>query len=288
MKNKNHDITVSRNFNQNLLYNFTKIFKMKKTLFTLLITMVFSNFIFGQITLEKTYSSENLQVYTNATETYYYTIGDGITDVKFYKSDYTIYKQFTPIIPSGYTYSTSIDEFASNFVISKNIFNTDSKLEIIISFSKYNSTTYQLENIIRIYNEDGVIIKEFGPNYKFDYMSDGNIYHDNTTNTNKLRLFNQATNSTEIYNLGTTSLTTKEITDKNKLTAFPIPTNKNLNIVNPNNGNNSLQVYDENGKIVINKLFTNSEKTISLDVEFLPNGLYLYKIGNFSSKFLKN
>ena len=60
--------------------------------------MVFSNFIFGQITLEKTYSSENLQVYTNATETYYYTIGDGITDVKFYKSDYTIYKQFTPII----------------------------------------------------------------------------------------------------------------------------------------------------------------------------------------------
>ena len=94
--------------------------------------------------------------------------------------------------------------------------------------------------------------------------------------------------TTVVYDLGTNSLATKELHNRNNLSAFPIPTNKILNIVNPNNGNNSLQVYDENGKIVINKLFTNSEKTISLDVEFLPNGLYLYKIGNFSSKFLKN
>ena len=35
MKNKNPDNTVSRNSNQNLLYNFTKIFKMKKTLLVL-------------------------------------------------------------------------------------------------------------------------------------------------------------------------------------------------------------------------------------------------------------
>ena len=115
-----------------------------------------------------------------------------------------------------------------------------------------------------------------------------NLQLNNTVNKNKLRLFKLSTNSTEIYNLSTNSLTTKEITDKNKLTAFPIPTNKILNIVNPNNGNNSLQVYDENGKIVINKLFTNSEKTISLDVEFLPKGIYIYKIGNINSKFLKN
>ena len=141
---------------------------------------------------------------------------------------------------------------------------------------------------IKIYNEDGILVKDFGTGYQFEDEFDFHVYYDSNSNKNKLRLFKSSSNSTEIYNLSTNSLTTKEITDKNKLTAFPIPTNKILNIVNPNNGNNSLQVYDENGKIVINKVFTNSEKTISLDVEFLPNGLYLYKIGNFSSKFLKN
>ena len=38
MKNKNSDLTVSNNSNQNLLYNFTKIFKMKKTLLVLFAT----------------------------------------------------------------------------------------------------------------------------------------------------------------------------------------------------------------------------------------------------------
>ena len=40
--------------------------------------------------------------------------------------------------------------------------------------------------------------------------------------------------------------------------------------------------------MVINKFFKNSEKIISLDIEFLPKGIYIYKIGNTNSKFLKN
>ena len=275
MKNKNSDITVSNNSNQNLLYNFTKIFKMKKNLFSLLLSTIITSYAFGQITLEKTYSSENLQVYTNSTETFYYSVGQNLSTIKIYNADYTLKKQFTlasPVDISSY----------DNFILSKNIFNTDNLLEIVTTSGNYPNYS------IKIYNEDGILVKDFGTGYQFDDEFDFHVYYDSNSNKNKLRLFKSSSNSTEIYNLSTNSLTTKEITDKNKLTAFPIPTNKILNIVNPNNGNNSLQVYDENGKIVINKLFTNSEKTISLDVEFLPNGLYLYKIGNFSSKFLKN
>ena len=275
MKNKNSDLAVSRIFNKNLLYNFTKIFKMKKNLFSLLLSTIITSYAFGQITLEKTYSSENLQVYTNSTETFYYSVGQNLSTIKIYNADYTLKKQFTLASP------VNISSY-DNFILSKNIFNTDNLLEIVTTSGNYPNYS------IKIYNEDGVLVKDFGTGYQFEDEFDFHVYYDSNSNKNKLRLFKSSSNSTEIYNLSTNSLTTKEITDKNKLTAFPIPTNKILNIVNPNNGNNSLQVYDENGKIVINKLFTNSEKTISLDVEFLPNGLYLYKIGNFSSKFLKN
>jgi hypothetical protein len=275
MKNKNSDITVSRNSNQNLLYNFTKIFKMKKNLFSLLLSTIITSYAFGQITLEKTYSSENLQVYTNSTETFYYSVGQNLSTIKIYNADYTLKKQFTLASP------VNISSY-DNFILSKNIFNTDNLLEIVTTSGNYPNYS------IKIYNEDGVLVKDFGTGYQFEDEFDFHVYYDTNSNKNKLRLFKSSSNSTEIYNLSTNSLTTKEITDKNKLTAFPIPTNKILNIVNPNNGNNSLQVYDENGKIVINKLFTNSEKTISLDVEFLPKGIYIYKIGNINSKFLKN
>ena len=275
MKNKNSDLTVSNNSNQNLLSNFTKIFKMKKNLFSLLLSTIITSYAFGQITLEKTYSSENLQVYTNSTETFYYSVGQNLSTIKIYNADYTLKKQFTlasPVDISSY----------DNFILSKNIFNTDNLLEIVTTSGNYPNYS------IKIYNEDGILVKDFGTGYQFEDEFDFHVYYDSNSNKNKLRLFKSSSNSTEIYNLSTNSLTTKEITDKNKLTAFPIPTNKILNIVNPNNGNNSLQVYDENGKIVINKLFTNSEKTISLDVEFLPKGIYIYKIGNINSKFLKN
>ena len=275
MKNKNSDLTVSNNSNQNLLYNFTKIFKMKKNLFSLLLSTIITSYAFGQITLEKTYSSENLQVYTNSTETFYYSVGQNLSTIKIYNADYTLKKQFTLASP------VNISSY-DNFILSKNIFNTDNLLEIVTTSENY------LNYSIKIYNEDGILVKDFGTGYQFEDEFDFHVYYDSNSNKNKLRLFKSSSNSTEIYNLSTNSLTTKEITDKNKLTAFPIPTNKILNIVNPNNGNNSLQVYDENGKIVINKLFTNSEKTISLDVEFLPKGIYIYKIGNINSKFLKN
>ena len=275
MKNKNSDLTVSNNSNQNLLYNFTKIFKMKKNLFSLLLSTIITSYAFGQITLEKTYSSENLQVYTNSTETFYHSVGQNLSTIKIYNADYTLKKQFTLASP------VNISSY-DNFILSKNIFNTDNLLEIVTTSGNYPNYS------IKIYNEDGVLVKDFGTGYQFEDEFDFHVYYDTNSNKNKLRLFKSSSNSTEIYNLSTNSLTTKEITDKNKLTAFPIPTNKILNIVNPNNGNNSLQVYDENGKIVINKVFTNSEKTISLDVEFLPKGIYIYKIGNINSKFLKN
>ncbi|MCA4778031.1 T9SS type A sorting domain-containing protein [Empedobacter stercoris] len=79
-----------------------------------------------------------------------------------------------------------------------------------------------------------------------------------------------------------------ESKEKNKLSIFPIPANKILNIINPKNGANKIEIFDINGKLVLNKNFANSENKISIDVENLPKGIYIYKVGELSTKFIKN
>ena len=92
----------------------------------------------------------------------------------------------------------------------------------------------------------------------------------------------------EVYQLPTSSLSSKEIQTKGKLSAFPVPANKTLNIINPNNGTNVVEIYDASGKLFINKSFPKNENRISVDVENLTKGAYTYKIGNQSAKFIKN
>ncbi|MBN9312318.1 MAG: hypothetical protein J0I53_04620 [Chryseobacterium sp.] len=40
--------------------------------------------------------------------------------------------------------------------------------------------------------------------------------------------------------------------------------------------------------MVGNKSFIKNEKRISVNVENLPKGVYIYKIGDLSSRFIKN
>ncbi len=84
-----------------------------------------------------------------------------------------------------------------------------------------------------IINEDGNIIKQFGNEYHSLYQ----IFHDAVSNQNKFVISKSSgTNTiTEVYALPTSSLTTLEIQtqNKNKLSAFPVPANKLLNIMNP-------------------------------------------------------
>lgn len=256
---------------------------MRKILFST--AMLLASIAFGQITLEKSFANDNLQVYTNATETFYYTAGQNMSTIKIYNADYTLKKQFTPTIPSGFEMDISQNK---NFILSKNIFNNDNLLEIVVNFERWDSTTSSIISIITIYNEDGIIVKDFRQSYRFDDDFDFHVYHDNTANTNKLRLFNESTNSTEIYNLSTTSLATKEIQTKNKLSAFPIPTNKILHIYNPKNNANKVDIFDVTGKLMISKSFNANEDKISVNVENLTKGNYFYNIGDLSSKFIKN
>ncbi len=255
---------------------------MKKLLLST--AVLAANFIFGQITLEKTYSSENLQVYTSAAETFYYSVGENLTSVKIYNANHSLKSQFSPTIPTGYSMNISYN----NFILSKHIFNTDNLLEIMVAFTKFDTTSgYNISKVV-IFNENGQIVKDFGDGYNFEDDNDSRVYHDNTTNTNKLKLYKFSTGSTEIYNLQTTTLAAQEVQSKSKLSAFPVPANKVLNIMNPGNEAGKVQIFDTTGKLLINKSFSANENNIAIDVEALAKGMYIYKIGDLSSKFIKN
>ena len=153
MKNKNSDLTVSNNSNQNLLYNFTKIFKMKKNLFSLLLSTIITSYAFGQITLEHSFDTgEQVLVYSD-TETLKYITLLG-TQINIYNSDYSLFKTFSISLPptSSRVFLSTYDNF--NFNVSKHLFNTDDKLEFFVFYQG------SVGNLV-VFNEDGNIAIKF-------------------------------------------------------------------------------------------------------------------------------
>ncbi|ASE63100.1 T9SS C-terminal target domain-containing protein [Chryseobacterium indologenes] len=258
---------------------------MKKLLFSAVALMA-ANFAFAQLTLEHSFTNEDAFVYSSPTETFYVS---KTTDhkLKVYNSSYALYKTVTVPMPAGFN---RLDFYGEAFSISKNIFNTDSKFEFMVSISNDTYTSYKLILI----NEDGTLIKDFHTDPNKLYDGGFNVFHDGATNTNKLIVHsgtafnNSSIPLTEVYSLPTSVLTAKEIQAGSQLSAFPIPTNKILNVVNPGSGANKIEVFDVTGKLVLNQSFSASEGKISVDVESLPKGIYIYKIGTLSSKFTKN
>ncbi|MHA3045442.1 T9SS type A sorting domain-containing protein [Riemerella anatipestifer] len=257
---------------------------MKKVLFSVA-TIFATNFTFGQITLEHSFNiSENITAYSKD-ETVYVSFVRNDNKFKIYNSDYSLRKIVNISMPANYD-SIWIGD-VNGYHISKYIFNTDDKFEFLVTIS--SSVNGNRDKLLLI-NEDGILIKDFNPNSQtVGYRGYSEIFHDVSTNKNKFLVNNLGTDDQfDLYSLPTTDLGSKEINKKNLLSAFPIPTSKILNVVNPQNGANKIEVFDTSGKLIINKGFGNSESKISIDVENLPKGVYIYRVGDLSAKFLKN
>ena len=252
---------------------------MKNTLLFLL--TLATNFAFGQITLDHTFNSDNFNdvlVFSNGSQLNYVSAQGPM--IYTFNADYTVKNSFTVQIPTGMD-TFRIGQY-SNFPVSQQIFNTDNLLEFFIWF--WDSTGVATK--IMIVNETGTIIKDFTTEYS-PYSIE--VFHNTQTNTNLLKMGQSSvTEQVDIYSLPTSVLGNKEILENNKLTAFPIPTNKILNVVNPQTGDNVIKLFDSTGKLVQSKIFDLYEKQISIDVGNLPNGVYLYKIGSLSNRFIKN
>ncbi|MFV0182888.1 T9SS type A sorting domain-containing protein [Empedobacter falsenii] len=272
-----------------------------------LLTFTTSSLLFGQIELQKTIEEE-VSVYSVNGETYYISTGPNPDiyydpeqstviskktignekNIKIFDKDYNLYKEFTVSPPNNYdVLINKPNETTNSYIFSKGIFDLDDKLDIIILLSN-SEFSY-----IRIYNEDGLIVKDFEKPYK---LIDGNpkffqIYHDTSDNVNKFLISTRGRDYdfTEIYTLPSKTL---NITDNNSVTnslkIYPNPVNSILTIDNPNNGTSEIKVFDMNGKLIKNVPFNTNDKNISLNVSDIIKGNYVVKIGNSVSKIIKN
>jgi len=90
-----------------------------------------------------------------------------------------------------------------------------------------------------------------------------------------------------VYSLPGTYMEINTLAENNKFVIYPNPTNNIINITNPKNGTNVLNMFSSNGQLVKSMNFGNGEN-ITMNVNDLSKGVYIIKIGNFSSKFIKD
>ncbi len=267
---------------------------MKKLLLSA-VAIFAANFSFGQITLEHTFpEGERFNVYNVGSETLYYTSIANSNLIKIYNADLSLRK--TVAVPLPENYNMLIEGNAPHeglYTMSKHIFNTDDKYEFLIEASYYEQSTQMSYRKLLLINDEGSLIKDFHPNAGQKNLSGiYQVFHDSVSGKNKFVIGNSAPNTPtleseyELYSLPTTELATKEVS-YSRLSAFPIPTSGVLNIMNPRNGANKVEIFDAAGKLVHNTSFNLNEGKITVDVERLPKGVYIYKVGDLSSKFIK-
>ncbi len=255
--------------------------------FTLIIVILFTSFSYGQLTLEHSYStngvSHNGNFFNTQIASHYYTFNNISNIMNIYNENHTLFKAVNIPGNSGFKITTVL--FATD-----KLFNLDSLIEfIVISETPFLSTGIEYKMILL--NENGVVLQDFG-NRADAYLAK------TVTDSYKLIVSNRpgdalppSSNMTsDVYSLtGSLSVSQINILSK-KILGFPNPAKETINITNPLriNEKSVLKIYSTNGNEVLSKNIQGNETDlISLDVSSLSAGVYVYKINNYSNRFIK-
>jgi hypothetical protein len=253
---------------------------MKKKLLYLFIAI--SSISFSQ-TLEKSYISEGFSrkpknlAFLTESNLHYLTMSLTNNEISIFNSDHSLYKTISLTIPTGFKL-TNI-HFATD-----KLFNSDSKIEILV---RTEIETGCCEKKMLLFNEDGGNnIFDFGDKYDVD------IFRDKNNNYKILTSSEDSNNkvSFDIYSLsGTLTVSQQNFLSRQKIIGFPNPSSNLINITNPlkNNENEKIQVFDINGRKVLEKKIIGNGENIELDISELSKGVYNYKIREFGNKFVK-
>jgi hypothetical protein len=241
------------------------------------LTFLYSVLSFGQLTLEHTYNSDT---FYNNTAFNSFVVDDGIYYFTYSQSSYTfsIYdqshnfvKSFVVQLPPG-----------SNIHLawgSDKLFNADSNFEFFIQSSSPNGDKFT------IIDDNGLVVQEINDRYFWKIIPYGDSW--------KLMVwtlsFPGEQQVIDVYGLpGSLSVDQESLLNR-EMMAFPNPANSTISILNPESlqGNRKIEVFDLNGQKVMEKEMSEEPYT-SLDISFLSSGVYLYKVGAVSRKFVKN
>jgi hypothetical protein len=255
---------------------------MKKKLLYLFIAI--SSIGFSQ-TLENTYttsgytdSDEIFSSFNSNGEIKYYTTNWSNNEIKIFNSSHILEKTVNITLENGY-------EMREIYLPSDKLFNSDSKIEFIVSSVRYSP--YQ-ENLT-VYNEDGDNIFNFENFITFNLVK-------TPQNEYKLIMYKDLAGSGQspitfsVYGLsGTLSVNQQNLLKKQKMISFPNPSSNKINVKNPlkNNENEKIQVFDINGRKVLEKKIIGNGENIQLDISKLSKGIYNYRIREFGNKFVK-
>jgi len=263
---------------------------MKKIVFCLLATvsmMLFLQRTSAQINLEHTFEEP---VYPASFE---FLGDDGILigcirdneankQYKLFNTDYSLYKIIDVTLFAGYP--AGYNAYYANYFTRK-LFNDNNKIEFIVVF--YNKTEHG-GILMRIYDEDGTIIKDFGEttsesNYSIFKINDQYklFWHKNDLTTDSY--------TTEIYSIpGKISNIAPLIGNNIFQSPYPNPANSIITLpYQLKQGEiSTMRIYNMNGQLIETKQIDSAFDKILLNVSNYKRGMYLYEVNGESKRFI--
>lgn len=245
-----------------------------------LFLVVFTQFCFGQITLENTYTSPYTDISVarlNNTLTVYQSFNSTNNQITLFNQNHSIYKTITiPTQPGTYGFGWNFRD------VSQLLFNTDNLIEYVVTNT--NPPINMANNYLyKIYNETGTVIFQKD---SIDAMGNGEYIFNSPAGT-KLFL-SQITNTIggivkHVYSLpGTLFLKVNELnTTEDQFKVYPNPSQAYFRVEYslPKNVNEGLmEILDMNGKLVKSYRISNQMNDILIDSDELSSGTYNLKI----------
>lgn len=260
---------------------------MKKIILGLITTFGISIVTFGQATLEHSYQTKTWQYdQTNSFKTdaglNFYTLDDSTGILLVYNASHNLIKTINIPIPSGYTINYL-------YGITDKLFNSDALIEFIINF-RYESGGNN-PDILTLINENGTILQQYGNKAEAYIIKGTSGAFKMITVNNPYSQFPTINNfDYDVYSLpGTTLNIFQNKLAESSFFGVPNPTENRIAITNnlENGQNGTLEVFDTNGKKVMQKSVFAENGEINLDVTELSNGVYIYKLNGQTNRFIK-
>lgn len=246
--------------------------KLISTCFFLALLIVSS----AQVTFDKKYDYSTSVVKLETLGYKYYLMDVPNGQCRLYNTDHSLYKTISCNVSGGfYLYDIKF--------LSEKLFDSDSGIELLCTFYKYNTAQAYYEYDSKIINDDGSQIT----------FIDGALYnYINQTSENTYKLFSYCYDLsltpekvwTNIYSLPGTMVSAQLLNEKSPdilLNGYPNPASNSIKIAYslPENVNlATLHLIDNSGRQVEQFTVDNHTDHLTLDVSRFQSGVYVYFI----------